>query len=112
MARTRLDGPGRVQLIRHMNVWIDRTTLLLINRWFRNSREMLRSLLRELVGEERLVNMTARGRHYGHWEYRPSIPEDILNAVAGKKVQFHYIFLNNLIFMAKVNNFLFQFMST
>ena len=77
LVRCRQAGAGRVQLAECFNIWIDMTELTLIYRWKKNPKEMARRLLKLLVGEQNLVNMSARGKS----STRQPVPEDILNCV-------------------------------
>ena len=72
-----------VRLYKRENVWISRTELDFIRRWFKRSKEMTRRLLKELVGEENLVNMWALGRKNKATK-RNGIPKDILRTVECK----------------------------
>ncbi|KAJ8684235.1 hypothetical protein QAD02_020027 [Eretmocerus hayati] len=70
-------GDGRVLLCNVYNVWIDRGRLTWMQRFFEDPRELTRRLLKELVGEENLREMCARGNSPNT---RP-VPEEIMNAV-------------------------------
>ena len=70
----RIRGCGKVLLCKsYGNVWIEEKHLLGMMRWKKRPKEMVRRLLRILVGIQNLKGMCTRGKSS---KYNP-VPEDI-----------------------------------
>ncbi|KAJ8682563.1 hypothetical protein QAD02_018355 [Eretmocerus hayati] len=77
MVRAEQAGDEGVLLCNAFNVWIDRGILTWMQRFFDNPRELTRRLLKELVGEDNLGGICARGRSQNT---RP-VPQETLDIV-------------------------------
>ena len=78
------DQQGYVRLQKKYNVYIDKSELDYIDRFYKNPKKMLRRLLKLLVGPQNLINMVAKGRKSRNLKLRRSIPSDIYEAVESK----------------------------
>ena len=76
---------GKIRLVKspRSEVWIDKGDETLLCQWFDRPREMVRRLLKLLIGDENLIQMSARGRRTRNNPGRPGIPDDIINAITG-----------------------------
>ena len=79
----RQGGPGRVKLMKSFDVYIDKTELDFLLRWYKKPREMAKHLLKLLVGENNLKNMVAIGRKTKICQREP-VPKDIFRSVESK----------------------------
>lgn len=84
IASCRENGPGRVRLAAKYEVYADKSELDYLMRWWRNPKQMLRSLFKMFIGEEALKNMSAKGTKRRNCYNRPAIPADIYSAVEGE----------------------------